>query len=63
MFSGCKDSANRGIFQIFLLLLHFAMKEAANTTTNYLSPGSICWAVFLEMGARLENSPNILSDV
>jgi hypothetical protein len=34
------------------------MKEATNSTTNYLSPGSICWAVFLEMGARLENSPN-----
>ena len=34
------------------------MTEVANTTTNYLSPGSICWAAFLAMGARLENSPN-----
>lgn len=23
-------------------------------------PGSICWAAFLEMGARHENSPTIL---
>jgi hypothetical protein len=34
------------------------MTEVANTTTNYLSPGSICWAAFLAMGARFENSPN-----
>ena len=58
-----KDSAKRGKFQIFFLLLHSEMKEVADTTTNYLSPGSICWAAFLAMGARLENSPNILADI
>ena len=26
---------------------------------NQQNPGSICWAAFLEMGARHENSPNI----
>ena len=26
---------------------------------NQLTPGSICWAAFLEMGARHENSPTI----
>ena len=40
------------------------MTEVANTTTNYLSPGSICWAAFLAMGACLENSPNAsLTDI
>ena len=58
-----KDSAKRGKFQIFFLLLHSEMKEVADTTTNYLSPGSICWAAFLAMGARFENSPNILADI
>ena len=23
-----------------------------------INPGSICWAAFLDMGARHENSPN-----
>ena len=41
-----------------LVPLHIRMTEAADLTINYLSPGSICWAAFLEMGARLENSPN-----
>lgn len=27
--------------------------------TKYLTPGSSCWAVFLKMGALLENSPTI----
>jgi len=36
----------------------FQMQKVADLTTNYLSPGSICWAAFLAMGARLENSPN-----
>ena len=27
---------------------------------NQLIPGSICWAAFLKMGARHENSPTIL---
>ena len=27
---------------------------------NQLTPGSICWAAFLKMGARHENSPTIL---
>jgi hypothetical protein len=36
------------------------MQKEADLTTNYLSPGSICWAAFLAMGARLENSPNNL---
>jgi hypothetical protein len=58
--SGDKDTNKRGKFQIFLLLLHSGMTEVANTTTYYLSPGSICWAAFLAMGARLENSPNNL---
>ena len=26
---------------------------------NILTPGSLSWAAFLEMGARHENSPNI----
>ena len=34
------------------------MTKAANLSTHYLSPGSICWAAFLIMGERLENSPN-----
>ena len=25
---------------------------------NLITPGSLSWAAFLEMGARLENSPN-----
>ena len=33
------------------------MTKVANLTTLYLSPGSICWAAFLMMGERLENSP------
>ena len=37
-----------------MLLLHSGMTEVAKTTTNYLSPGSICWAAFLAMGARLD---------
>ena len=36
------------------------MTKVANLSTNYLSPGSICWAAFLKMGARLENSPTTL---
>ena len=43
-----------------MLLLHSVMAEAADLSTIYLSPGSICWAAFLAMGARLENSPNNL---
>jgi len=31
-----------------------------NKRMNQLTPGSICWAAFLKMGARLENSPTIL---
>ena len=38
------------------------MEEAADLTINYLSPGSICWAAFLAMGARLTNSPDIRSN-
>ena len=30
---------------------------------NQLTPGSICWAAFLEMGARHENSPTILISI
>ena len=41
-----------------LVPLHAIMTEAADLTMNYLSPGSICWAAFLAMGARLTNSPD-----
>lgn len=31
-----------------------------NKRMNQLNPGSICWAAFMKMGARHENSPTIL---
>ena len=38
------------------------MRKYASMKTNYQSPGSICWAAFLMMGERLENSPGKGSD-
>ena len=45
---------------------HFEKEDAQNATddsfalnlTRKQSPGSLCWAAFLEMGARNTNSPN-----
>jgi hypothetical protein len=38
-------------------LCRVKFRKQAKPTTNYQSPGSICWAAFLRMGALRENSP------
>lgn len=43
------------------ILLNFVSKFKGQPINcmNSQKTGSLCWAAFLEMGARLENSPNI----